>query len=926
MVDARIDPGRGFRLDVNCGSYTANLDYGPMEMAEQKHELWIDVSSGYNLDQFVDDMSALMIWGNSQALSVWSVDVDSDAKWHVRNNEHFEKMIQSRLNDRVAKLIVEVVTKEGYQFGYSSAGSKATSGPSGVTSQAAPVIAPDVVEGAGDTCSSPFDEEIPIVDWETLIILPEPDQDGEANVLFDEAAIFEAMGFKAAGDMADQERTRERDIQVIPIDIEEEMREASINVDDNVPEEPLMDWDRDNPDIAVGAIYPCMDDFRMAIRQHAIVNEFELGTEKSDKTRFRGFCKAAGCPWVIRARTQADNSVRVQINTIEHRCASKCRLLGSMASQAWVAERAIPLLKRKPNIGAKEIQEELEHKYNLKILYQTVWYGRQRAADKLFGKWDDSWDWLYRFKAEVELRSPGSVVEIDTITTEGQVRFNRFFCAFKGCIDGFLNGCRPYISIDSTALNGMWNGHMPAALALDGHNWMFPLAFGFFDGETKENWTWFMEQLVKAIGPMPKLAISSDGCKGLAAAVKKVFPWAEHRECFRHLMENMKKNYTGEVYGKNMWPAARAYTSGKYKYFMDKVLEVSPDVQAWLNTNHKLLWARSKFSTDIKVDYIHNNLAECWNGWIKELKDLPVHCMVDAIREKEVILFEKRRRISMALHGHILLAIVHQLNAASKGLGHLRVTKGHPDHAELEGMWYTSINMSARAREWQVTGKPCPHALAVITSARGHDMEQYVDNVYSVQKFRAAYAGLVPNITDRNQWPVVEKDFKLFPPHGKKRGLGRQRKNRIPSFLERSGKATRQVTCQGCGELGHRRRSWRCALTGTKKRKRKSRAKPGRKKKAAEASTSSQAAEASPRTPRTRAAAAREAAAAARQAASEANPAAKRTLALEVVPALEAPPATARPSLEDLDAATPSLEVAPKKMTPRKNKMQCTKK
>jgi len=59
-----------------------------------------------------------------------------------------------------------------------------------------------------------------------------------------------------------------------------------------------------------------MRDFRLAVRQHAIVREFELGTAKSDKQRFRGFCKANGCPWVIRAKTQADNSVRVQILTI----------------------------------------------------------------------------------------------------------------------------------------------------------------------------------------------------------------------------------------------------------------------------------------------------------------------------------------------------------------------------------------------------------------------------------------------------------------------------------------------------------------------------------------------------------------------------------------------------------------------------------
>jgi hypothetical protein len=164
---------------------------------------------------------------------------------------------------------------------------------------------------------------------------------------------------------------------------------------------------------------------------------------------------------------------------------------------------------------------------------------------------------LYRFKAEVEMRSPSSIVEIDTEDIDGQIHFTRFFCCFKAAIDGFRNGCRPYISIDSTALNGQWNGHMPAAQALDGHNWMFPLAFGFFQSETKPNWVWFMEQLSKAIGHMDNLAGCTDACKDLEAAVAKVWPHAEKRECFRHLMENMKKYYTGEVYGKNMWPAVR---------------------------------------------------------------------------------------------------------------------------------------------------------------------------------------------------------------------------------------------------------------------------------------------------------------------------------------------------------------------------------
>jgi len=131
-----------------------------------------------------------------------------------------------------------------------------------------------------------------------------------------------------------------------------------------------------------------------------------------------------------------------------------------------------------------------------------------------------------------------------------------------------------------------------------------------------------MEQLGKALGPLDKLAVCTDACKGLEVVVKQVFPRAEQRECFRHLMDNMKKRFSqgqgsGSLLGQYMWPAVRAYTEEKYERLMAKVVVGSVDILPWLNEHHKLLWARSKFSADIKCDYINNNLAEYWNAWIK---------------------------------------------------------------------------------------------------------------------------------------------------------------------------------------------------------------------------------------------------------------------------------------------------------------------
>jgi hypothetical protein len=100
---------------------------------------------------------------------------------------------------------------------------------------------------------------------------------------------------------------------------------------------------------------------------------------------------------------------------------------------------------------------------------------------------------------------------------------------------------------------------------------------------------------------------------------------------------------------------------------------------------------------------------------------------------------------------------------------------------------------------------------------RNPDMGSFVDNYYSVAKFQAAYAGIIPSITDRNQWPEDNKGFKVHPPVQKKREPGRLRKNRIKPARE-GGKATRQVRCPNCKEYGHRASSWKCPHTGTKKR------------------------------------------------------------------------------------------------------------
>lgn len=61
--------------------------------------------------------------------------------------------------------------------------------------------------------------------------------------------------------------------------------------------------------------------------------------------------------------------------------------------------------------------------------------------------------------------------------------------------------------------------------------------------------------------------------------------------------------------------------------------------------NHKKIRSRSKFGTTAKCNYLTNNMSETFNSWVGELRYQPVLELLDGIREKIMVLFDRKRRI-----------------------------------------------------------------------------------------------------------------------------------------------------------------------------------------------------------------------------------------------------------------------------------------
>jgi len=69
---------------------------------------------------------------------------------------------------------------------------------------------------------------------------------------------------------------------------------------------PNVDYDKNDPPLAVGTMYPNMKEFKVSLSQHAIKHKFEFNIEKSAPSRYRVYCSRRdkdNCPWRLHAST-----------------------------------------------------------------------------------------------------------------------------------------------------------------------------------------------------------------------------------------------------------------------------------------------------------------------------------------------------------------------------------------------------------------------------------------------------------------------------------------------------------------------------------------------------------------------------------------------------------------------------------------------
>ena len=138
------------------------------------------------------------------------------------------------------------------------------------------------------------------------------------------------------------------------------------------------------------------------------------------------------------------------------------------------------------------------------------------------------------------------------------------------------------ISIDATHLYGKYKGKLLIAMATDGNNKIYPLAFAVVESESTESWGWFLACLLTYVTDRTNLCIISDGHCGIQSCFDDTEhrgylqpPLVHHRYCLRHLVSNVNTNFNSVALKNLVWKAATTNQVRKFENTMDCIKNVN---------------------------------------------------------------------------------------------------------------------------------------------------------------------------------------------------------------------------------------------------------------------------------------------------------------------------------------------------------------
>ncbi|XP_021757228.1 uncharacterized protein LOC110722260 [Chenopodium quinoa] len=464
-----------------------------------------------------------------------------------------------------------------------------------------------------------------------------------------------------------------------------------------------------------------------------------------------------------------------------------------MVTSKWASRVLLEDIRANNDISGKALNALLWNRFNVQMATSTLYRVRAQALIEIYGGYDDSYSFLPSYCEMIKKTNTGSnasCVWNPNTHVDRPLAFVTIFISFKPCLDELKNRIRGFIRVDGTHLKGNYGGVLLSAVALDGNNELFPFAWGIVSNEDSDTWCFFvhhLRDLLRSTGRGDKWCIISDRQKGIEIALDKLWPELDRRYCTKHLASNWKKAFPGPLMLSLFWKECGACSEFTFKKAMEQMDKVGKGGRLWLaKLGNQARWTKHKFNVATKCDANKSNFVESFNATLGIDRCRPVLTLLEGIRRKTMVrLASRRQKCEEWTRTDICPNIVQ------------RVQKLCHDSR-------TCHSYLSSFGEFEVfeDSKLDPHA--------------FVDEWYSVKRYKATYSNGIKSIPDHEQWPEFNLP-KILPPK-LKRGIGRPSRNRKRDETEdRKGKRAKTFRCSKCQDFGHNAKTCKGGATAKQK-------------------------------------------------------------------------------------------------------------
>ncbi|XP_075675055.1 uncharacterized protein LOC142644296 [Castanea sativa] len=279
----------------------------------------------------------------------------------------------------------------------------------------------------------------------------------------------------------------------------------------------------------------------------------------------------------------------------------------------------------------KDLHTMLHVKHKHEVTMYKVWEAKQEAIACIYKNFYESYTELPRFLAALDDADPNTVtlLKCDPCVL-GTCIFNFAFWAFGPCIRRFRH-CRPVISIDAMHLYGKYKGKLLIAMATNGNNEVYPLAFAIVESESKKDIGMVLSMLLSRVTDQTNFCIISNRHRGIQSCFYDTTRgylqvlFTHHRYCLCHLVSNVNTNFNSMALKNLVWKAAITNQVRKFENTMDCIKNVNSATYDYLKAVEKDILAHDHGH---RYKAMTTNLSKCFNGVLKGALSLPITAML----------------------------------------------------------------------------------------------------------------------------------------------------------------------------------------------------------------------------------------------------------------------------------------------------------